>query len=250
MFKIKNISKPKLKNPILIEGLPGMGNVGKIAIDFMVEHLDAKKFIEIKSKTFPSCVFVNETNLVELPKIELYYKNLKDHSLIFLTGDIQPTQEQDCHEFCEIILNIFQELKGKEIITMGGIGLPEPPKSPKVYTTANIKDIIKKYNQKNNSLYGLVGPIVGVSGLLLGLGHERKIPAISFLAETFGHPNYLGIKGSKEILTTLNKKLNLKLDLSELTEEIKEFEKDSNPTKLKKYQPKIKIEDKHLNYIG
>ena len=41
-FKIKKISRPKLKNPILIEGLPGMGNVGKIAVDFMIENLKTR----------------------------------------------------------------------------------------------------------------------------------------------------------------------------------------------------------------
>ena len=30
-YLVKNINSPKLKNPILIEGLPGVGNVGKIA---------------------------------------------------------------------------------------------------------------------------------------------------------------------------------------------------------------------------
>ena len=71
MFKIKKLSSPKIKNPILIEGLPGMGNVGKITVDFMVESLKAEKFMEIKSGVFPNSVFVNEENLVELPKIEL-----------------------------------------------------------------------------------------------------------------------------------------------------------------------------------
>ena len=34
---------PKLNNPLFIEGLPGIGNVGKIAVDFLVEELKAKK---------------------------------------------------------------------------------------------------------------------------------------------------------------------------------------------------------------
>ncbi len=34
--------KPKLNNPILIEGLPGIGNVGKVAVDFLIEELKAK----------------------------------------------------------------------------------------------------------------------------------------------------------------------------------------------------------------
>lgn len=249
-FKIKKFSDPKLKNPILIEGLPGMGNVGKIVIDYIIENLDAKKLCEIHSDKFPNSVFVNEKNLIELPKIQLYYKNIKNNSYIFLAGDIQPIEENSCYEFCELILDTFQKYKGKEIITIGGIGLPEPPQKPKVFATANNKSIIKKYKNKNinSKLYGIVGPIIGVSGLLLGLSNERNIPAISFLAETFGHPSYLGIKGAREILQNLNQNLKLNLDLKNLDKEIKEIELEENSEKLKKYKPKS--DRSHLNYIG
>ena len=74
-WKIDHICKnPKLKNPILIEGLPGIGNVGKVTVDFLIDELKAKKLYEITSNTFPHSVFVNEDNLVELPKIEVFYK--------------------------------------------------------------------------------------------------------------------------------------------------------------------------------
>ena len=68
---------PKLSNPILIEGLPGIGNVGKVAIDFLIDEIKAVKLYEITSYTFPHSVFVNEDNLVELPVIEIFYKQRK-----------------------------------------------------------------------------------------------------------------------------------------------------------------------------
>ena len=86
-FEIKQISKPDLKRPVLIEGLPGIGNVGKVAVDFMLENTKAKKFIEIYSKAFPNSVFVNEKNLIDLPKISLFYKKFKGKEFIFMGGD-------------------------------------------------------------------------------------------------------------------------------------------------------------------
>ena len=74
--------KPKLNKPIFIEGLPGIGNVGKVTVDFIVDELKAKKLYEISSYTFPHSVFVNEDNLVELPKIELFYKKLKNIDIL------------------------------------------------------------------------------------------------------------------------------------------------------------------------
>ena len=76
-WKIAQIGKtPKLNNPLLIEGLPGIGNVGKVAVDFLIDELKAKKLYDITSYTFPHSVFVNEDNLVELPIVEIFYKQL------------------------------------------------------------------------------------------------------------------------------------------------------------------------------
>ncbi len=51
--------KPKLKNAIFVEGLPGMGNVGKVVMDFIIDELNARKIYEITSDTFPHTVFFN-----------------------------------------------------------------------------------------------------------------------------------------------------------------------------------------------
>jgi len=207
--------------------LPGIGNVGKVVTDFIVDELGATKLYEITSNTFPHSVFVNEENLVELPKIEIFYKKVNGHDLLLLGGDVQPIDEVSSYEFSEKILDLVQKFDTKEIITLGGIGLAEIPKKPKVYCTGNSKKILEKYKSKkvHANLYGVVGPIVGVSGLLLGLASRRKIDAISLLAETYGHPMYLGVKGAREILRVLNNNLKLGIKVDKLEKEIKYIEK-------------------------
>lgn len=250
-WKIEKTSNEKVTKPTLIEGLPGVGNVGKIATDFIIEKLNAKKLYEITSYKFPHCVFVNEENLVELPTIEIYHKKIKNKSFLFLVGDVQPMDEVTCYEFCDKILDIFQKHKGKEIITLGGIAMEHVPKKPKVYCTGTTKTIIQKY--KNRYIVGnlneIVGPIIGVSGLLTGLAGKRKIPAVSLLAETFAHPNFFGIKSAKQVLKVLNEKFNLKLKVSELEKELTSLEKEIKSAKEKKKT--IKQEPPHhTTYIG
>ncbi|MCG2717633.1 MAG: PAC2 family protein, partial [Nanoarchaeota archaeon] len=138
-------------------------------------------------------------------------------------------------------------------VTMGGIGLQRIPEKPTVYCTSNNKDIIKKYKHTNlnSNIYGVVGPIIGVSGLLIGLAKQRNIQAIALLAETFGHPTYLGIKGARAILKILNKKLSLGLELDELDNEITEIEKDiKTKTKQLGMLQKQKGNKNDLSYIG
>ncbi len=253
-WKIKKYDNPKLKNTILVEGLPGIGNVGKIATDFIIDNLKAKKFLRIYCYAFPHTVFINDENLVELPIIEMYYKKGKKNDLILVSGDIQPIDEESCYEFCEETLNIFQKLNGKEIITLGGIGLQDIPVNPKVFCTANNKKILeryKKYKFLDTKIYGIVGPVVGVSGLLVGLAKEREIPAVSLLTETFGHPNYLGIKSARETLKALDKILNLNLNLKQLDTEINEIEREFKKSlDMEKILTEKKVKPKDTTYIG
>lgn len=261
-WKIMQIGKlPRLNKPIFIEGLPGIGNVGKVAVDFLIDELKAKKLYEITSYTFPNCVFVNEDNRVELPIVEVFYKKLDGkRDVILLGGDVQPVDEISSYEFSEKVLDLIQKFNVKEVITLGGIGLADIPKKPKVYCTGNTKKIIDKYKNElvTDKIYGVVGPIVGISGLLIGLASKRNMEAISFLAETYGHPMYLGIKGAKEILKILDKKLSLNIDINKLDKEIKDIEGQllkkaeqlSEVTKqitLKRLQKKL---GRDVDYIG
>ena len=251
-WEIKQIPKklPKLKNPILIEGLPGIANVGKIAADFLVDELKGKLLYSFFSYTMPQTVFVNEKNLVDLPKIELYHIKAK-RDILILVGDVQPTEEVPCYEFSELIIDLLIKLNGKEIITLGGIGLQEEPKDINVYCTGNNKEMITKFKKGTKiktDLYGVVGPIMGVSGLLLGLSKNKNIGAIALLAETYAHPMYLGVKSTKEILKILNKRYSLKIDLSCLDKEIKEIEQ--NVKKISDLQLKQQKIEGDINYIG
>ncbi|MDP7116193.1 MAG: PAC2 family protein, partial [Candidatus Woesearchaeota archaeon] len=227
-WKLRTIGSHRFKDPILIEGLPGIGNVGKVAADFLVDELEAKRVATLTSNSFPHSVFVNEQNLVEMPLIEIYHKKLNKKDILLLVGDVQPIDEESCYSFCKEVLNLFNSYGGKEIITIGGIGLQDIPKKPKVYCTGNTKKVIQKYTKGTgviNKLYGVVGPIVGVSGLLVGLAKDSKVDAICLLAETYGHPMYLGIKGAREVLNIITKKLQFQLNLKELDKEIDEIEK-------------------------
>jgi len=89
---ISIIEKPKIKNVILIEGLPGVGNVGKLAAEHLIDELKAVKFADIYSKYFPPQVLVDDNGVVKLVNNELYYvkhnKKIKK-DLIFLVGDYQ-----------------------------------------------------------------------------------------------------------------------------------------------------------------
>lgn len=229
VFSLVPEKRPNLEDPILIEGLPGIGNVGKIAVDFLVEKLKAKKLYNIFSYYLPHSVFINEDNLVELPKMEIYYKKSKNgRDLLILSGDTQPVDEPSCYAFCRRVLSVASEFGCKKVITLGGIGLKELPENPQLYLTGTSKEIVKQFATKDvkTELYGVVGPIVGVSGVLVALARLKGQHGVALLGETLAHPMFVGVKTSKEMLAYLSKQLHFKINLKDLDKEIENFENE------------------------
>ena len=101
------------------------------------------------------------------------------------------------------------------------------PEKPKVYISGNTRKAIDAYKDKQvkEELYGVVGPIVGVSGVLLGLA-PKETKAVCLLAETYGHPLYLGIKGARELVKVLSKRFGFTVRLAKLEKEIAEMEQE------------------------
>ena len=221
--------KQKLKNPLLVVGLPGIGNVGKIAVDFLKQELHAKKLAEFSSGDLPHTVFVNEKNLIELPSIQLWQASTSKRDVLVLVGDAQPVHEMACYDFCETVIKVLKELKCRDVITLGGIALRHVPKKPQVYCIGTNKKTAVEFSKGTSlktELYGIVGPIMGVTGVLAGLASKQGLHAVVILAETFGHPMFLGIAGAREILGVLGKKLQVVLRLDALTREMKQVEEE------------------------
>ncbi|MBU0497341.1 MAG: proteasome assembly chaperone family protein [Candidatus Thermoplasmatota archaeon] len=219
--------KPKLNNPIFIEGLPGIGNVGKLAVEHLIEVTKAKKFAELYSKDFPPQVFINPDGTVKLVNNEFYYRkatNKNQPDLILLTGDYQGLSSQGQYELVQSILNVVIELGVKRMYTLGGYGLGHDIKEPKVLFATTHKNLVKPMKE-----YGAIfrknepgGGIIGASGLLLGLGKLQGLEGVCFMGET---PGYLVDPNSaKAVLKILMKITKIKVDLSRLEDKAKEIE--------------------------
>lgn len=230
-WKITQTKKVKLNKPVLIVGLPGIGNVGKIAVDIMSEQLKAEKIVSFFSHCLPNSVFVKEDNTVELPKIEMLHKKKGKQDFLFLVGDVQPMKEEDSYSFAQAVLDVAKKYGCKEIVTLGGIGLQELPKKPKLFCTGNDNKLIKEFVKlgASDKLFGVVGPIMGISGLLLGLGKSQGVSAVALLVETYGHPVHIGLVEAKELMQILEKKYKLGVDLKQIDKDIKKFESDLKP---------------------
>ncbi len=228
--EVKYLKKPKLKNPIMVEGLPGVGNVGRICASYLVTQLKAKKFAELFSPYFLPLVIIKKDSSIHLLKCDFYYKKGKkkgQRDMIFLVGDSQSLTPHGHYEVCGEILKVAKKFGVKDIITLGGYAVKEPPDEPKVMGAVNGEKLKKKYKKFDIDFKGRknVGHIVGASGLLLGMGKSEGIDGLCLMGETMSFPIVTDPKAAEAILDVLTKILNVDMDMSKIEKAVGEMER-------------------------
>jgi uncharacterized protein (TIGR00162 family) len=251
---IKELTKVELKNPILIEGLPGLGLVGKIATRYLIRQLKAQKLAYLYSPHFPYFVLVSKKGSVRLLRGTFYFwKNEKGESdLILFTGDSQAQTIEGQYEISNSILDFAQKHGVKLIITIGGYRVETD--NPRVVAAATSQSLLDRALQANAVISPMGSPIVGTAGLILGLAPFRRIEALCLLGETRGYlPDP---KAAKSVLEVLLKILGINVDLAGLDAEIAKAE--SMVARLRKIEEKRMLqaeemrreEDKKITYIS
>ena len=220
--KIIAESKPKLKNPICVVGLPGIGNIGRIAIGYVIQQLKAKKFAELYSPNFFAFVMIHENKLHVL-RNEFYYHKGKKRDYIFIIGDTQAYDQDGHYEVAAKILEFLKSLGCKEVVTIGGFGTGKVVDKPQVYASATDESLVKIYKKYgvNFNLNGKITTIVGASGLIAGLSTQYDMKGICLLGETTGYPIITDPTAAEAVLQVLKKSLELDVDMKKLDDKVK-----------------------------
>ncbi|MBN2094827.1 MAG: PAC2 family protein [Candidatus Aenigmarchaeota archaeon] len=224
--KLTFLEKPKLKNPVLVEGLPGVGGVGRIALCYIVEKLKAKKFAEITSSYFFPLVLISQDHEITPLKLEFFYYKAAGRDIIFVYGDSQPVENNGYFQICEKILEMCKEYKVKEIITVGGFGTGIEMEKPRVLGAVTDKKLVKKY-EPHGIIFeekSKIGSIYGISGLLLGISKNEGIEGCALLGETIGYPILTDPKAAEEVVKVLMSLLKVKVDLKAMDKSVKQLE--------------------------
>ncbi len=181
---LRMLFRPEVKEPTLITGLPGFGNIGKIVANLLIKFSQAELFAELYSPSFPDIVIVDKDGVCRLPRYE-FYAPKSGRNIIILTGDVQPPLDDipAHYEVCSMVLDLLDDFGCKYIITIGGIPSSQPVKE--VYVAATKPEIAVDYMEKGAIIYG-GGRIMGASGLLLGLAKRRGMEGVCILGSTMG----------------------------------------------------------------
>jgi hypothetical protein len=212
---VKIYEKPALTDPVLIEGLPGIGFVANIAALHLIQELKAKRFAEIRSSSFQDFAITAEDGNARFPVNELYYHKGQDRErdLIIFYGNTQALTTVGQYELCGRVLDIADELGCRYVITLGGLRRGEKVGTPpKIYCAASDPEALKDASSLGAEI--IEGQIFGVAGLLVGLSKLRGMRGYCLLAETPGY--YPDASAAREVLRAISKMLHLNVNLSRL----------------------------------
>lgn len=220
---IVELEKVKMKDPILIEGLPGIGFVGKIAADHLVKEMKAEKIAELYSPHFPHQVIMQKNGVMRMIKNKFYLIKGKKNDLLILVGDVQAITSEAQYEVTGKMLDYMQRKGVKLTITLGGYGTGKMQEKPRVFGIVSNKEMVEKYKK-----YGIIfgeskGSIIGAAGLLIGMGKIRGMKGVCLMGET--HGEFVDPKSAQVVLEMLAKIVDVKIDVKKLEERARESEK-------------------------
>jgi hypothetical protein len=179
------LSSPVLESPIFVEGLPGFGNVGRIAAHLLIKFCGAKLFAEFYSPFFPDYVSVSSKGICQLPRYQFYAAPMEKNDFIIMSGDTQPSFDDVVAQYmiCSEILDFVKKHGCSFITTLGGIPITE--NKAQVYVAATSPRLATEFMEKGAIIYSK-GRIVGATGLLLGLAKEHGLEGVCLLGATTG----------------------------------------------------------------
>jgi proteasome assembly chaperone (PAC2) family protein len=187
MYKpyLRELFNPDLENPVFVQGLPGFGNVGRIATHLLIKFCGAKPFAELYSPSFPDYVSISSKGIAYLPKYEFYAAPLEKNNLVIMTGETQPSFDDVLAHYhvCSEIIDFVEKLGCHFIVTMGGVPLTED--QTQVYIAATSPRLATEFMEKGAVIYSK-GRIVGGTGLTLALAKERNLEGVCLLGATTG----------------------------------------------------------------
>ncbi|OPX77038.1 MAG: PAC2 family protein [Methanosaeta sp. PtaB.Bin039] len=223
---VRRIKEVHLQSPVMVEGLPGVGHVGKLVAEHLIDELSAELIMEIYSPHFPPQVLVRKDGTVRQVRNEIYaYQGHgKTPDLLILVGDYQSATNEGHYELTGIFLDLAEEMGVSRIYTLGGFGTGQFVE-PQVLGATNRPDLVEQMKQ-NGVLFHEEEPgggIIGVSGLLLGLGGLRDIEAVCLMGTTSGY--LVDPKSAHAVLKVLSQALQIEVGMQALEDRAKEMER-------------------------
>jgi len=218
----------KPKSPTLIIGFPGVGLVGPIVTEFLIEHLQTEKIGEFTYDELPPTVAIHKGKLVH--PMSLHYSEKHNVLILYTILNVRGSEWKVAGKIRELA----KEVGAKELLCIDGATSVGEEQS-KIYTFGNEKFKELGALPLNESV------ITGVTGALMLDPGTNCI----FASTQVDMPNS---KAAAEVVKFLDKYLGMEVDPAPLLHQAEQFEQ-----KLKSLMSQSKVHadaQREMDYLG
>lgn len=210
--------RPRLRKPVLIEGLPGIGFVANIVALHLISELKAKKLCQIHSPSFQAFSLTSRGGEIRHPINELFYSKVEsaERDLLILFGNSQASDPKGQYDLCKRVLDISQSLGCDFVLSVGGLRRDLVQSEPRVFCAATDKETIDLAKSLGADV--MRGQIYGVAGILIGLAKLRRLRGLCVLSETSGL--FADVAAARSALKFTSRLLGLEVDYTRLDQAV------------------------------
>jgi len=201
------------ESPVLIEGFPGIGLIGNIASQHLVESLNMRHIGTLVSDYFPP-IAIMYRGRVSMP-VRIYESS--EQNLITILSDI-PVVPEASYPVASAIVDWCEHIGAREVVSIAGVATMG--EEQRVFGAATTEELWQRIAPHVEMFE--VGSIAGISGSLLTECYVRGIPALALLGETHGTgPNP---RAAAHVIETMNSVYGLSVDVQGLLEQAERIE--------------------------
>jgi proteasome assembly chaperone (PAC2) family protein len=225
-YSFKIHKKPNLQSSSLVLGWSeDMSNLGRKATGYLNQKLKGQEFAGIEPDDFFSLGGVTiEDNLAQFPESKFYV--CSERELVVFRSN---SPGAEWYKFLNSILDVAEHhCQVKELYIIGAMVSFSAHTTPRellaVVNSAEMKEVLSQYDLVRDMDYQTPpGERPTLNSFLLWIAKGRNIPGVSLWVPI---PFYLAAmedaQAQKKVLSFLNERLDLKIDFSDLDQEIRE----------------------------
>lgn len=178
------ISQPSTAGGLLLVAMPGVGDVGKLAIDAVNTELDAEPVARILHPALPPLAKLDEDGLLVPPHILLSRVRIDDRDVFTLTGDAQPMTPEGQFEMATAVLELFE---GGEALVLAGMSAQADRKDIFTITSSSSYRIELESMGVDVRRDEPAAGVIGMAALITALGPVKDVKTSCTIATTVGN---------------------------------------------------------------
>jgi len=196
MATIRERTAVDLDDPVLVEGLPGVGLVGKIATDHLVDEFDMTYVASVDCDGLPEVAVYDADEYTAQPPVRIYADESRD--LLALQADV-PVDRTTADEFAACVTSWIRDV-GATPLYLSGIPTQTDADAdvPEVFgvATGGGAEILRDHDVEAPPERGVVG---GPTGALINRADVEDVLSVGLVVES--DPQFPDPAAAKRLLT-------------------------------------------------